>query len=122
MTPFVAQDFGLSDEEEEKLNKEQTASVDGMFGSYGDALNPKVIAVTDYLDPHPLNKAEWTKFIGAFFNLEDVAEKYMKEQEKRWDALVQKGNADATKPLVFCSRAGDRRRVPAMMLRACSSQ
>ena len=95
-----AQDFGLSDEEEEKLNKEQTASVDGMFGSYGDALNPKVIAVTDYLDPHPLNKAEWTKFIGAFFNLEDVAEKYMKEQEKRWDALVKKGNADATKPLV----------------------
>ena len=93
----------------EKL--QQIDSVDGYFRDYGDAesgldFNPKTIAVHAYLDPHMLYKAEWVKFIAAFFNKEDVAQKYMDEEEKKWEASKAEGVAAGDTPLAVIGVTG----------------
>jgi hypothetical protein len=85
--------------EAEKL-AEQIESVDGYFRDYGDAASEKTIAVHSYLDPHVLNRAEWIKFVAAFFNKEDVAEKHMQEEQSKWETLTKEGASKPTTPLV----------------------
>jgi hypothetical protein len=79
---------------------EQIESVDGFFRDYGNAASEKTIAVHSYLDPHVLNRAEWIKFVAAFFNKEDVAEKHMEEEEKKWETLTKEGASHSTTPRV----------------------
>jgi hypothetical protein len=93
----------------EKL--EQIASVDGYFRDYGDAesgfdFNPKTIAVHAYLDPHMLYRTEWVKFMAAFFNKEDVAQKYMDDQQEEWEASTAQGIAAGDTPLVVIGVTG----------------
>jgi hypothetical protein len=88
------------DEGGAEKQKQQIESVDGFFRDYGDKESPKTIAVHSYLDPHPVNRAEWIKFVAAFFNREDVAEKHMKEEEKAWAALTAEAAAMPTTPKV----------------------
>jgi len=92
------------DEAEVARHNEQIESVDGYFRDYGNAASPKTIAVHSYLDPHVLNRAEWIKFIAAFFNKEDIAEKHMKEEEEKWEALSAEAAAkDSTPHVAFIS-------------------
>jgi hypothetical protein len=79
---------------------QQIDSVDGYFRDYGDANSPKTIAVHSYLDPQVLNRAEWIKFVAAFFNKEDVAEQHMKEEEEKWEALTAEAALKPATPLV----------------------
>lgn len=87
-------------DEAEQANR--LAQIDETEGFFMDAASasPNSIAIATFLDPHMLNRAEWIKFVGAFFNLEDRAEKHMDEEEKKWKALSDEAEAKAATPLV----------------------
>jgi hypothetical protein len=87
------------DEAEQALRIEQIGKTEGFFMD-GASEMPNTIAVATHLDPHMLNRAEWIKFVSAFFNQEDIAEKYMNEEESRWKALSTEAAAKAATPHV----------------------
>jgi iron complex transport system substrate-binding protein len=81
------------------LRKEQIAETAGFFVDGASEL-PNAIAVASHKDPHLLNRAEWIKFVAAFFNREDAAEKHMNDEAAAWDTLSTDAKAKAATPLV----------------------
>jgi iron complex transport system substrate-binding protein len=93
------------DDAEKLLRQQQINNTEGFFVD-GASSHPNSIAVSTAHDPHLLNRAEWIKIVAAFFNFEDKAEKYMKDEETRWAASVKEGAAASTTPLVaFISKS-----------------
>merc|ERR1719247_741241 len=86
-----------SDAEAWRKQVDQTA---GFFVDYPYSDIPNTIAVHHHMDPHMLNRAEWVKFVGAFFNLEDAATKHMQEEESKWEELSTSAAAKSATPLV----------------------
>jgi hypothetical protein len=86
-----------SDAEGWRKQVDQTA---GFFVDYPYEDIPNTIAVSHHMDPHMLNRAEWVKFVGAFFNLEDAAAEHMKEEESKWEELSISAAANSATPLV----------------------
>jgi iron complex transport system substrate-binding protein len=76
----------------------------------GDKLNIKLHALhinsvlnLDYLEQDPLARAEWLKFIAAFFDCEDKADSLFAETENRYLALKEKAKLVESRPKVFCN-------------------
>jgi len=55
----------------------------------------------EYLEPSPLGRAEWLKYIAAFFNLEERAEKQFAEVAKGYDRLCALARGVKHRPTVF---------------------
>merc|ERR1719247_932699 len=87
------------DADAQALRKEQISKTEGFFLDNADA-TPNTIAIATHLDPHMLNRAEWIKFVAAFFNKEDVAEKHMTDQAATWEKLSTEAKAKEKTPLV----------------------
>lgn len=76
----------------------------------GDKLNIKLHALhinsvlnLDYMEQDPLARAEWLKFIAAFFDCEDKADSLFVETESRYLALKEKAKLFEPRPKVFCN-------------------
>ena len=56
---------------------------------------------TEYQELHPLAKAEWIKFYGALFGMEDKAKRIFEEIESEYLILKQSADSIEKKPTVF---------------------
>lgn len=64
-----------------------------------------VVLNSDYLEPHPLGRAEWGKFIAAFYDKEAEAAKLFDEMVARYEEAKQKVAAISYRPTVFLNSA-----------------
>ena len=64
-------------------------------------LGLNVILNGEYLEESPLAKAEWIKFVGAFYNKEREASEYFTGIDKNYNAVCQKVRNVKTHPLVL---------------------
>lgn len=64
-----------------------------------------VVLNADYLEPHPLGRAEWGKFIAAFYDKEVEAAKLFDEVVARYEEAKQKVIAISYAPSVFLNTA-----------------
>jgi iron complex transport system substrate-binding protein len=65
----------------------------------------KVVINAEWLDTSPLGRAEWGKFIAAFFNKEAQAENLFADKAKQYNDLKVLAANVATKPTVFTGSA-----------------
>lgn len=114
---LAAMDAGtIADLGSEEMNYEKLLSLQPSFvftsGSYDggdkmrsklDALKIKMVLNLDYMEQDPLARAEWLKFVGAFFDMEYEADSIFMEIEKNYTALREKAKAVSAKPTVFCN-------------------
>jgi iron complex transport system substrate-binding protein len=64
-------------------------------------LGLSVVLNAEYMEYHPLGKAEWIKFMAAFYDLDDEANKIFSEIEKKYLALLEITKNIKNKPTVF---------------------
>jgi len=84
------------------IQEMQKGMADAYFVDTADD-HANTVAMTVAHDPSALNQAEWIKYIGAFFNQEDVAKTHMETVTKKWGELKAEGaaGANAGKVAVF---------------------
>lgn len=64
-----------------------------------------VALATEYMEKTPLGRAEWIKFLAAFFNKEAVARQIFNGIAGRYQRLAEKTRTVALRPTVFCDIA-----------------
>lgn len=64
-------------------------------------LNISVVINAEYLERHPLGRAEWIKFMALFFGKEQLADSVFNEIEKEYTATAALAKQVLTKPKVF---------------------
>lgn len=74
MQPDVVFMFGVQSGIVQSVNKLRNAGIE-------------VVLCADYLEPHPLGRAEWIRFFSAFSNQEAEAEKIFEGIEMRYDSI-----------------------------------
>ncbi len=62
----------------------------------------KILYNGDWTEQSPLGKAEWIKFFGALYGLEDKAEALFDNIEKEYNAAQELAKKVTTKPTVLC--------------------
>jgi hypothetical protein len=84
------------------IQEMQKGMADAYFVDTADD-HANTVAMTVAHDPSALNQAEWIKYVGAFFNQEDVAKTHMETVTKKWGELKAEGaaGANAGKVAVF---------------------
>lgn len=65
------------------------------------ALGIPVVVVGDYMEAHPLGRAEWVKFTALFFNKEAEAEKAFEEIAREYERLAKLGHQVKKRPTVL---------------------
>lgn len=98
---------------DKEMNIELLASIDPdlvmaytIGGDYGQfnkiqQLGIPTVINAEYLEEHPLGRAEWIKFMAAFFNKENKADSIFKEIEKKYLDLKKKVTTTNNQPLVL---------------------
>ncbi|MEN8726255.1 MAG: ABC transporter substrate-binding protein [Lentimonas sp.] len=61
-----------------------------------------VVLTAGYMESHPLARAEWIKYIAAFFEADELADARFTEIEANYTALQAKVADASSKPTVFC--------------------
>jgi iron complex transport system substrate-binding protein len=77
-----------------------------MTGDYGqykkmEELGISVVMNAEYLEKHPLGRAEWIKYMALFFDKEKEADSVFSDIEKNYNETVAKANAADKKPSVL---------------------
>lgn len=62
-----------------------------------------IVFTTSFMERHPLGRAEWVQFIGAFFDADDNAEELFTNIADRYNELTQLSASATKRPTVFCS-------------------
>jgi len=88
LNPDLVMTFGIDETSKTKLNKLKS-------------LGQKVVLNAEYMENHPLGKAEWIKFVGAFYDKDSLAEAIYNNIETEYHKLVELTKAVETKPTVF---------------------
>lgn len=65
----------------------------------------KPVVNASHMEETPLGRTEWIKFIAAFFNREEEAERAFDDIVLRYEALAGKTRALSRRPTVFCHTA-----------------
>ncbi len=60
-----------------------------------------VIHITEYLEEHPLGRAEWLKVFGVLMGEERLADSLFREIESRYEVAALKATANERRPVVF---------------------
>ena len=85
-------DKGMDLERLMALNPEMVMgySISGDFGQFKkiESLGIPVVVNAEYLEAHPLGRAEWIKFMAAFFNKEQTADSVFRQIEARYKSIV----------------------------------
>ena len=61
-----------------------------------------VVLSASYMEQHPLARAEWLKFVAAFFDVDAQAEQIFNEITERYQKLAARASVVTEKPTVFC--------------------
>ncbi|MCL1821321.1 MAG: ABC transporter substrate-binding protein [Prolixibacteraceae bacterium] len=88
INPDLVMAYGVDSEITNSLNKFRDLGV-------------TVLLNADYLEPSPLGKSEWIKFVGALFNKEAMADSIFCEIERNYLALSQHAGNVVKKPKVM---------------------
>jgi iron complex transport system substrate-binding protein len=77
-----------------------------MTGDYGqykkmEELGVAVVMNAEYLEKHPLGRAEWIKYMALFFNKESEADSVFNEIEKNYNATLDKVQLIEHRPTVL---------------------
>jgi iron complex transport system substrate-binding protein len=59
------------------------------------------VMIGEYMEQHPLGKAEWIKVFGAIFNKSQLANQYFDSISNQYNDLTKKASLNSVKPLVF---------------------
>ena len=87
------------------VRQAQLAAVDALFTWSGSA-EPKSIAMSATADPGSLQRAEWIKFVAAFFNKEAEAQRIFEAVRQQYLFEAQATLGVATRPVVARPRFG----------------
>jgi iron complex transport system substrate-binding protein len=68
-----------------------------------NSLRIKSVLNLDYMEQEPLARAEWLKFVAAFYDKEFEADSIFKEIEQNYLALKEKAKNISSKPTVFAN-------------------
>ncbi|MBR0324125.1 MAG: ABC transporter substrate-binding protein [Bacteroidales bacterium] len=60
-----------------------------------------LVSFPDYLESHPLGRAEWMKVVGLLCGKEDVTNKWFEDVVRRYESLSHKCSVIEEKPTVF---------------------
>ncbi|NJM39587.1 MAG: ABC transporter substrate-binding protein [Anaerolineae bacterium] len=73
------------------------------YDAHPKLLEAKIVTAVDgsYMENTPLGRAEWSKFVAAFFNTEAKAEASFSEISTKYDEIAAKAKAATTKPNVL---------------------
>ncbi|MGC8719426.1 MAG: ABC transporter substrate-binding protein [Thermodesulforhabdaceae bacterium] len=63
----------------------------------------KPVIVATHMENHPLGRAEWIKFLAAFFNKEAEAERVFQDIVSKYNLLAEKVKSVPYRPTVFCN-------------------
>jgi len=88
LNPDLVMTFGINETSKTKLNKLEN-------------LGQKVVLNSEYMENHPLGKAEWIKFVGAFYDKDSLAEVIYNNIESEYQKLVELTKSIKAKPTVF---------------------
>jgi len=98
-------DKGMDIERIAVLKPEVTMAytLSGDFGQFKkiEELGVPVIINADYLEEHPLGRAEWIKFMAAFFNKEEMADSVFKAIESAYNDIKASTTNALYKPTVL---------------------
>lgn len=61
----------------------------------------KTVIFSNHMESTPLGRAEWIKFLAAFFDKEAEADRLFEEIAARYEALAEKARAVSARPVVF---------------------
>jgi iron complex transport system substrate-binding protein len=78
--------------------------IDASSNNYIDklkALDLEIVLNSEYMETHPLGKAEWIKFIAAFYDKANFADSIFNEIETEYLELLQLTSSIKDKPTVF---------------------
>jgi len=70
---------------------------------YGQTVKLKIpfIECVDYMEPTPLGRAEWIRFLALFFDKKEIADSLFREIVNRYDELIQLSANAGKQPSVF---------------------
>ncbi len=63
--------------------------------------NSTLVAFPDYLESHPLGRAEWMKVVGLLCGMEDITNQWFNDVVRRYESLSYKCSGVEEKPTVF---------------------
>ncbi|KAL3130726.1 hypothetical protein ABBQ38_000073 [Trebouxia sp. C0009 RCD-2024] len=92
----------------ETLNTQILPFVDGIITTSGNASIAQLVAFSAPSDPGALNRAEWLKFMGLFFNMDDSANRIFSEINSSYyskSASYQAAVVGAPKTVAWINRA-----------------
>lgn len=75
-------------------------------GGYGrlDEWNNPIIETADYMETSALGRAEWMKFYGMLFGVEDKADSMFNDVERKYDELVRLARTSAVRKSVIVDK------------------
>ncbi len=88
LKPDLIMTFGIDETATNQLNKFKT-------------LGLNVVLNSEYMENHPLGKAEWIKFVAAFYDKDSLAEFIYNDIEADYNKLIALTKNSKTKPSVF---------------------
>ena len=71
------------------------------FSHLGKLSGATMLSFPDYLESHPLGRAEWMKVVGLLCGKEDVTNKWFDDVVRRYETLSDKSSKIEDKPTVF---------------------
>ena len=88
LNPEVVMTFGIDASSSSKIDKLKK-------------LGLNVVLNSEYMENHPLGKAEWIKFVAAFYDKDSLAEVIYNDIEAKYNNLVELTKTITNKPTVF---------------------
>lgn len=88
LKPDLLMTFGIDETANNQLNKFKT-------------LGLNVVLNSEYMENHPLGKAEWIKFVGAFYDKDSLADAIYNNIETEYNKLTELAKSVENKPTVF---------------------
>ena len=71
------------------------------FSHLGELSGAIMLSFPDYLESHPLGRAEWMKVVGLLCGKEDVTNKWFNDVVRRYETLSEKCSSVEDKPTIF---------------------
>ncbi|MGE0560707.1 MAG: ABC transporter substrate-binding protein [Flavobacteriales bacterium] len=88
LNPEIVMTFGIDASSSTKIDKLKK-------------LGLNVVLNSEYMENHPLGKAEWIKFVAAFYDKDSLAEVIYNDIEVKYNNLVELTKTVSNKPTVF---------------------
>ena len=71
------------------------------FSHLGQLSGATMLSFPDYLESHPLGRAEWMKVVGLLCGKEDVTNKWFDDVVRRYETLSERCSSVEEKPTIF---------------------